>query len=108
MNKVSQHLRCDGEEIAGRKEPLEGISSRGVLGMLQHLRRHEKSRVNSMNHERPSSISPNKSSSAVGGRKTPPRLTGGMSSKLCGCGPAAGEGAKTVTTSPSGRRTLSS
>src|SRR5438093_1417721 len=60
-----------------------------------------------MDHQRPSSISPSRSSSAVRGRRSEPRLTGGISRMLCGCAPMAG-GASTVTAWPSGRRTPSS
>src|SRR5437879_3567574 len=102
MNEFSEHLWRDGNQVAGREQPCQGASCGNVLGVLQHLRRHKKPGVQSMNHERPSSMSASRSSSALKGRTTEPRLTGGMSRTPCDCDPVVG-GASTVTSCPSGR-----
>src|SRR5262249_46627940 len=106
VNELGQHLWCYGNEVAGGQQPCERVSCGDMLGMLQHFRGHQKPCVKSVNHERPSSISPSRSSSAGRGLRTRPKLTGGMSAMLCACDAVIG-GASTVTSCPSGRRTPS-
>src|SRR5271157_5242282 len=82
-----------------------------VLGVLSYLRGHKEPGVEAMDHGRPSSISPSRSSSEVSGRSTEPRPTVAMSRTLCDREPSirgAGDTvpcASTVTSCPSGKRT---
>src|ERR1700677_1905143 len=75
-----------------------------MVDVLQNLRSNKKPGVKAMDHERPSSNSPRRSSSLEKGIKTRPRLTGGISGMLC-VFEAGGGGEITVTDWPSGRRT---
>ena len=82
-----------------------------VLGVLSYLRGHKEPGVEAMDHGRPSSISPSRSSSDVSGRSTEPKPTVAMSRTLCDREPSirgAGDTvpcASTVTSCPSGNRT---
>jgi len=87
------------------------ITRASVLGVLSYLRGHKEPGVEAMDHGRPSSISPSRSSSEVSGRSTEPRPTVAMSRTLCDREPSIrGAGAtvpcaSTVTSCPSGKRT---
>src|SRR5205807_9539534 len=106
--------RREGDQVTCSEQARKRALSGTMLGVLQQLRGNEKAGIESMDHARPSSISPSKSSSEVNGRSTAPTLTGGMSRMLCGREPPLGglanaaPGASTVTSCPSGRRTPSS
>jgi hypothetical protein len=112
VNELRDHLRRDSDVIARRKESGKHVSCGAMLGVLQHLGGHQKARVESQHHWRPSSISPRRSSFASDGCNMEPRLTGGMSRMLCrepfaddtGAWPKA----RTVTSAPSGKRRPSS
>src|SRR5262249_1106287 len=110
MHEFRQRLGSDGEEVSGRKQTGQRGTRHQMFRMFPHFDDHEKAGVHPMDHIlRSSSISSRRSSSLVTGCKIVPRLTVGMSKTLCGPCPRVsesdGSGAKTVTSTPSGRRT---
>ncbi len=77
--------------MRGQRETVPGGNNRGDFrprGLMTHVFYNfdgdQESGIHAVNHRRSFSISSNKSSSALNGRITAPRLTGAMSSTLCG------------------------
>src|SRR5271166_3758985 len=111
MDELRQYLRGDSDDVARREHLRQRNARASVLGVLSYLRGHKEPGVEAMDHGRPSSISPSKSSSEVSGQSTEPRSTVAMSRTLCDRDPSirgAGDTvpcASTVTSCPSGKHT---
>jgi hypothetical protein len=67
MNELRKYLWCDAELIGGGGQARDCCSGGRVVSMFLDLCGDKKSGVQSMNHRRPSNISPSKSSSEASG-----------------------------------------
>ncbi len=83
MNELGQNLRCHGQSFAVCDQLRHQGTSTDMIRMLRHFHGDQKTGVQAVSHIRPSSISPNKSSSGERGRSIRPTLTVGMSKTLC-------------------------
>src|SRR5262245_10919750 len=110
MNELCKNLGGDRNPIGRGQQARDHVPGGDMLGVLYQLGGDEKAGVEAMDHGRPSSISPSRSSSEVSGRTTAPTLTVGISRMLCDCWASVGwtPGANTVISCRSGRRTRSS
>jgi len=83
MDKLRQNLRRNGKPFTtGNQLRYQGTSGT-MFGVFCQFRRDQKTGVYAVSHIRPSSISPNKSSSGEKGRRMRPTFTGGISNTLC-------------------------
>jgi hypothetical protein len=84
MNEFGKHLRSQCETVTPGDQ-CGNFRPRGLMiGVFDNFGGDQESGVNPVIHRRCSSISPSKSSSLLNGRMIRPRLTGAMSSTLCG------------------------
>ena len=83
MDELREHLRRKRKAITRCQQMRECHARRLVIGVFREFCGDEKAGVNSVSHNRPSSISPSKSSSGESGCRTRPTCTGAMSRTLC-------------------------